>query len=203
MNLAIAGTELPLRLRFEHPVSDEDLQRFCANNEQVQVERDANGDLVLMSPVGFDRGGAENDVAYELTAWARQDSRGRAFAANTGYRLPDGSLRMADASWVSWQKANGLTPEERKGIPPLCPEFVIEIRSETDRLEPLREKMANWINNGAELAWLIDPQRRVVEVYRPNEAPEIHHDPTSVQGTGPVRGFGLVLTQVCGGNGGS
>ncbi len=198
MNFSLPETELPVRLRFESPVSDEELLRFCAENEALRVERDSNGELIVMSPVGFEGGGAENDVAFELTLWARQDGTGRAFAANTGFRLSDTSLRMADASWVSFGKANSLSDKERKGIPHICPEFVIEVRSETDRLAPLREKMAIWIANGAELAWLIDPERRVVEVYRPGEAPEVHEDPSSVQGTGPMRGFELIMARVWG-----
>jgi Uma2 family endonuclease len=198
MNLAVPDSELPVRLRFQSPVSDEDLVRFCAENEAVRVEIDSNGELIVMAPVGYEGAGAENDVAVELTLWARQDGTGRAFGANAGFRLQDGSLRMADAAWVSWRRAGALTAQERKGFPPICPEFVIEVRSETDRLMPLREKMGIWIANGAELGWLIDPERRVVEVYRPGEAVETHDDPTSVQGTGCVRGFELVMARIWG-----
>jgi Uma2 family endonuclease len=99
---------------------------------------------------------------------------------------------------VSSARWNALTPEERKGYARICPDFVIEVRSGTDRLRQLREKMETWIANGAELAWLVDPERKVVEVYRPGETPQIHENPSSVQGTGPVRGFELVMARVWG-----
>jgi Uma2 family endonuclease len=97
---------------------------------------------------------------------------------------------------MSWERWHGLTPEQRKGFARVCPEFVIEVRSETDRLKPLQEKMQSWVANGAEVAWLIDPERRVVEVYHPGEAAQVLYDPTSVQGDGPVRGFELVMQRI-------
>ena len=107
-------------------------------------------------------------------------------------------MRSPDASWISFAKIARLTEAERATFAPVCPEFVIEVRSKSDRLKPLQEKMRLWLANGADLAWLIDPQRKVVEVCRPNEEPEIHEDPTSVQGTGPVQGFELVLSRIWG-----
>ncbi len=196
MNLSLNELALPVRIRLEHPLTNEELMRFCSDNDILRVERDANGELIVMSPSGSEGGGVETDVTFELGAWARQDGRGKAFGSNTGFTLPDTSMRAADAAWLSFRRWDALTPEQRKSYAPVCPEFVIEIRSESDRLAPLREKVKVWIANGAELAWLIDPERKVVEVYRPNEEPEIHQDPTSVQGTGPVRGFELVLSRI-------
>ncbi len=107
-------------------------------------------------------------------------------------------MRAADAAWVDRRRWDALSTKQLKSYTALTPEFVIEVLSESDRLAPLREKMEMWIANGAELAWLIDPERRVVEVYRPGEEPEVHQDPISVQGTGPVRGFELVMGRVWG-----
>jgi Uma2 family endonuclease len=105
-------------------------------------------------------------------------------------------MRAPDAAWISFERLKPLSDQERAGFAPVCPEFVIELRSPSDRLKVLQAKMEMWIANGAEVAWLIDPERRVVEIYRPGESPEVLHEPSSVQGTGPVAGFELVMARV-------
>jgi Uma2 family endonuclease len=197
MNLALSETELPVRLRFERPMTDDELMRFCAENELLRVERDANGELIIMSPTGTEGGNVELDVATELNLWARQDGRGKTLGPNSGVTLPDGSVRAADAAWVSWELWNALTHDQQKRFAPICPEFVIEIRSEHDRLPQLQEKMWLWIANGAELGWLVDPSRKTVEVYRPGAAhPDILEGVTAVYGEGPVGGFILELARI-------
>ena len=196
MNLALEGVELPIRLRLEKPLTDLELMRFCAVNEMVRVERDANGELILMSPTGLEGSSWNTELITELNLWARRDGCGKVFDSNGGFTLPDGSMRAPDAAWVSWLRWNAVPPEERKRYGRVSPEFVIEMRSESDRLSMLQEKMRLWIANGVELAWLIDPQRKVVEVYRPGEEPEVHEQPTSVQGSGTVAGFELVLERI-------
>ena len=196
MNLALEGVELPIRLRLERPLTDLELMRFCTVNEMVRVERDANGELILMSPTGLEGSGWNSELITDLNLWARQDGRGKVFDSNGGFTLPDGSMRAPDAAWVSWRRWNAVPREEQKRFGRVSPEFVIEMRSENDRLPMLQDKMRLWIRNGVELAWLIDPQRKVVEMYRPGEDPEIHEQPTSVQGSGPVSGFALVLERI-------
>ena len=196
MYLALADLDLPIRIRLDRQMTDEELLSFCAENEPMRVERDSNGELIVMSPTFSEGGGIESEVGVELALWARADGRGRYFGSNTGFTLPDTSVRAADAAWVSWNQWNALTPAQRNSFAPICPEFVIEVRSNSDRLAPLQEKMQIWSSNGAELAWLIDPERKVVEVYRLGEEPEIHQSPTSVQGSGPVRGFELVMGRI-------
>ncbi len=200
MNLALtlADTAFPVRLRFDRAMTDEELMRFCAANEVLRVEREPNGEITIMSPTGSQGSSIEADVALELGIWARQDGRGRSFNSNAGFTLPEGSVRAADAAWMSWSRWNAVPQAEREGFARLCPEFVIEVRSKSDRLGALREKMEMWIANGAELAWLIDPERRVVEVYRPGEAAEMHENPSSVLGDGPVLKFELVMDRVWG-----
>jgi Uma2 family endonuclease len=198
MNVAFPDTALPARVRPEIPMTDDDLFDFCQENELLRVERDANGDLLIMSPSGLDGEVSNLDLATELNIWARQDGRGRSFGNNAGFTLPDGSMRSPDAAWTSWEKWNSVPLVERKKFGRLVPEFIVELRSETDRLRPLQAKMQMWIDNGVELAWLIDPERRVVEVYRLNEAPEAHENPTSMQGTGCISGFCLVMNLVWG-----
>jgi Uma2 family endonuclease len=198
MNIAFPEIAEPVRVRFVTPMTDEELMRFCEENELARIERDSNGELILMSPTGFDGAGVEGDVYGELRDWARQDGRGKAYGANAGVTLPDGSVRAADASWVSWPRLNGLSPQSRKVFPKLCPEFVIEVRSETDSLADQREKMRMWIANGADLAWLVDPQRKAVEIYRPGREPEVLEGGSAVEGEGPVAGFVLELGKIWG-----
>lgn len=198
MALALNQIELPVRLRTEVPMSDDEFMRFCAANEPNRFERDANGEIIVMSPVWTEGAGRESDVGTELAIWARTDGRGKYYGPSAGFTLPDSSVRAADAHWVSWARWNALTPEQRAGFARICPDFVIEVRSESDRLKTLREKMEMWIANGAEVAWLIDPIERAVTVYRPDAEPEEHVNPSSVQGTGPIAGFELVLARVWG-----
>lgn len=196
MDLVLTEAALPLRLRFETPLSDEDLIRFSGDNDLLRIEREPNGELTVMSPVGFEGGGLEGDVLFELMTWARRDGRGKVFGPNAGVTLSDTSVRAADAAWLSLARWNALPVEQRQGYAPVCPEFVIEFRSKSDRLPPLRAKMEQWIGNGAELAWLMDPLEKTVTIYHPNESPEHHHNPSSVQGTGPVRGFELIMDRI-------
>jgi Uma2 family endonuclease len=198
MNLMLPQIDQPVRLRFVTPMSDEELLRFCAENEMARIERDSNGELIIMSPTGTDGGGTELDVGSELREWARQDGRGRAYGPNSGFILPDGSLRAADASWVTWSRMNALTPKQRKGFAHICPEFVIEVRSEGDSLPEAQQKMHMWIANGAELAWLLDPSRKTVEIYRPGQAMEEQAGHSAAYGEGPVGGFVLELGRIWG-----
>ena len=197
MNFALHEIELPARLRMERRMTDAELLRFCSANEPLQVERDSNGDLILMSPSHSDGGSIEVEIAIELGNWARADGRGKVFGPTAGFTLPDSSMRAPDAAWILLERWNALTEHQRKdSYAPICPEFVIELRSRKDRLKNSQEKMHMWIANGAELAWLIDPERKVIEVYRPGETVEIHENPTSVHGSGPVQGFELVLARI-------
>jgi Uma2 family endonuclease len=198
MNLAVSESELPVRLRFDRPMTDDELMRFCAENDPYKVERDVNGELIVMSPSGSEGGGVDTDVTVELSLWARQDGRGKVFGTSAGFTLPDGSMRAADAHWASWERWNALSAAQRKTFAPICPEFVVEVRSEKDRFAPLREKMQAWIANGAELAWLVDPSRKAVEIYRPGCEAEVVEGGSVVEGEGPVAGFVLELGNIWG-----
>ena len=198
MNLALNVRALPARLRFERTMTDDELFKFCAKNEMLRVERDSNGELILMSPSGLEGANANAEIIIELGNWARQDGRGKSFGSNGGFTLPDGSMRSPDAAWLSLERWKALAPRERERFGHVVPEFVIELRSRSDGLKELQKKMRVWIANGVELAWLVDPKRKLVEMYRAGEPVEVHQDPTSVQGTGPVRGFELVMQRVWG-----
>ena len=198
MNLELPEIDQPVRLRFDRPMTDDELMQFCANNDPLRIERDSNGELIVMTPSGSEGGGVDTDVTLELGIWARRDGRGKVFGASAGFTLPDGSVRAADSHWVSWGKWNALSREDQKRFAPICPEFVIEVRSEKDRLKPLQEKMQMWLANGAEVAWLIDPSRKAVEIYRPGRESEVLEGGSAVEGDGPVAGFVLELARIWG-----
>jgi len=195
MNFALQ-VELPVRIRPEQPMTDEELMRFCAVNELLRVERDANGELIVMSPTGTDTGATNSELNFQLKLYARETNAGVAFDSNTGFTLPDGSMRSPDAALISWPRWNALTKEERRRFAPICPEFVIELRSPSDSLSELQAKMRVWIANGVELAWLIDPERKIVEIYRTGREPGILEGGCSVFGDGPVAGFVLELATI-------
>jgi Uma2 family endonuclease len=196
MNFALAEMPLPLRFRPETPMSDDELIRFCAANDFLRVERDANGEILVMTPAGNNTGRKNAYLIQVLGTWADADGRGYAFDSNTGFTLPDGSMRSPDAAWVLASRWDALSASDKDRFSPICPDFIIELRSPSDSLAELEAKMEQWIANGAKLAWLIDPERQVVAVYRPNDQPEVHHHPTSVQGKGVVAGFELVMTRI-------
>jgi Uma2 family endonuclease len=196
MNLALSETELPVRLRFERPMTDEELLRFCNQNEPLRVERDANGELIVMSPTWSETSSKNSDLTYQLEKWVRETNSGKPFDSNGGFTLPDTSMRAADAAWISWARWNALTDEQRHGYAKICPQFVVELRSETDRLSDVQEKMGQWIANGAELGWLIDPLRKLVEIYRPGRQVEVLEGGSCVEGDGPVGGFVLELARI-------
>jgi len=196
MNIELAELELPIWIRRDRPITDDELMRLSAENELLRLERDANGELIVMSPTGLEGSSQNSEIITDLTNWARQDGRGKVFDSGGGFTLPDGSMRIPDAAWLSWQRWNTLPRSEQKKFGRVVPEFVIELRSETDRLPVLQEKMELWIANGVEVAWLIDPQEKSVTIYRPNQQPEHHVHPTSVQGDGPIVGFELVMSRI-------
>ncbi len=152
MNFALAEMPLPLRFRPATPMSDEELMRFCAANDAVRVERDANGEILVMTPAGSMTSSMNSRITRLLDEWAEEDGRGIAFDSNGGFTLPDGAMRAADAAWVERRKWDALKAEEQARFAPLCPDFVIELRSPGDSLPELRTKMQQWIANGARLA---------------------------------------------------
>ena len=196
MNLALSESELPVRLRFDRPMTDEELMRFCAVNDDLSVEREPNGEILVMTPANIKTSSMNSRINRLLDEWAEADGRGIVSGPDGGYTLPDGSMRAPDAAWVANRRWQALSKEDQGRFAPICPEFVIELRSPSDKLADLQAKMEMWIANGAEVAWLIDPLEKAVTIYRPGEQPEILTQPTSVQGTGPIAGFELVLARI-------
>lgn len=161
-----------LQISLTGPLSVTDFEHFCAANPDIRAERSADGKVWIMAPVSLESGYYEGEVFGELRNYCLRTQNGKAFSPSTGFQLPDGSTRAADASWVSNKQLSQLTQAERQTFPPIVPDFVIEIRSKPDARSALEQKMQEtWIANGVQLAWLIDPQAQQVAVYRPGSAP--------------------------------
>ena len=178
------------------PMTDEEFAAFCNEHPDLSFETTAEGELIVMPQTFTLTGARNNEISFQLQGWARRDRRGIAFDSSTGFVTPNGSRRSPDASWVAKERVAGLDPRTLQRYWRLCPDFVIELKSESDRPRTLRAKMTEWIASGAQLGWLIDPETRTVEVYRSGRDPEVLADPGIVSGEGPVEGFVLELSSV-------
>jgi len=197
MSVALEGINPPLRIVPEQPMSRDEFWRFSAENPGLRMERAANGELIVMTPT-FGRSGPRNaEIIRQLGNWAVEDARGTVLESNSGCDLPDGSTLCPDTGWVSFARWTPPASEDDDAAIP-CPEFVIELRSKSDRLNPLREKMQVWLANGCELGWLVDPSRKAVEIYRPGREPEVLEGGSAVEGEGPVGGYVLELGKAWG-----
>ncbi|MBW4477171.1 MAG: Uma2 family endonuclease [Tolypothrix brevis GSE-NOS-MK-07-07A] len=187
---------LPSTLKLNIDLTDEQYFQLCQNNRDYRFEHTASGELLIMSPTGSDTGNRNIELAYQLQAWSRQNNLGKAFDSSTGFTLPNGAKRSPDASWVKIERWNALTSEEQERFAPLTPDFVIELRSRTDSLKELQDKMQEYIDNGASLGWLIDRKNKRVEIYRPLKEVEILENPATLSGEDVLPGFVLDLTAI-------
>ena len=188
-----ATITLPPTLKLHIELTDEQFFLLCQHNRELRFERTAKGEILIMPQTGGETGNRNADLTFQLQAWSRQNNLGKAFDSSTGFKLPNGANRSPDASWVKRDRWFALTPEQRKKFLPLCPDFVVELRSPSDSLKETQEKMQEYIDNGARLGWLIDPQTRRVEIYRPNQDVEILENPATVPGEDVLPGFVLDL----------
>jgi len=172
-------------------VSDEEFAELCRLNPELQIERTSEGELVIVAPTGGKTGIRKAKLTMAFGLWAERDGTGQNFDSSTLFSLPNGARRSPDLSWIRNERWEALSPQQQEQFPPLCPDFVVELRSKTDSLKSLTEKMQEYIANGAELGWLIDPLERKIHVYRPGLAAEILDDPETVSGESPLRGFVL------------
>ena len=182
--------------REDRPLSDEEFFDFCLKNPELHIERHTNGEIVIMPPAGMETGYRNNNLAVQLGVWAKADGRGIAFDSSAEFVLPSGAAFAPDASWVLKTRLAPLTKKEKELFGRLCPDFVVELKSPSDRLRSLMSKMEEWIANGAQLGWLIVPERRTVYVYRPQSPPEELSGVDFVAGEGPVAGFRLELVDI-------
>jgi Uma2 family endonuclease len=172
-------------------VSDEEFAELCRLNPELQIERTSEGELVIMAPTGGKTGRRNFELIGAFALWTKNDGTGQGFDSSTLFTLPNGARRSPDLSWIRNARWDALTREQQEHFPPLCPDFVIELRSRTDTLKSLQTKMQEYISNGAELGWLIDPLERKVYIYRPGTDPEVLDDPQQVSGEPLLKEFVL------------
>jgi Uma2 family endonuclease len=187
----------PIRLNVQGlKMTDEQFALLCQENPGLRLELTAQGELSIMPPTGSKTGWRNSEISYSLTAWAKADGAGLTFDSSTLFTLPNGAKRSPDASWMRKDRWNTLSVEEQEGFAPLCPEFVIELRSPSDRLSDLQDKMQEYLANGAQLGWLIDPMEKRVYVYRLGQPVEVLDDPPSVNGDPLLPGFVLFVREL-------
>jgi Uma2 family endonuclease len=195
MKLPIQNVPLPVRLIYDPPLTDDELMELSAGNDIVWIEREASGALYAR-PIGETVNGARStEIAFALHQWAEADGRGRCYGG-AGYLLADGSMRGAAGSWVLNERMAALTKEQRAKYAPLAPDFVFEILSLWDDAEYLRAKMEQWIANGVQVAWLIEPENRRVTIYRMGDKPKVLEAPDRLAGSGVIGGFEVDMARV-------
>jgi Uma2 family endonuclease len=177
-------------------VTHEQFVELAIANRELQLERTATGELIVNPPTGSETGNRNSDLNGQLWLWNRQTRLGKTFDSSSGFHLPNGADRSPDASWVRQERWDALTSEQRKSFIPLSPDFVVELRSETDRMKTLRDKMKEYMENQVRLGWLIDRKNRKVEIYRLNREVEVLENPTILSGEDVLPGFVLDLTEV-------
>jgi len=197
MRVELPDEVLPGRFLPEDRLSDDEFWKVCEANPDVRVERTAEGELVFVPPPGGESDYQSLESAGELRHWAKRDGRGRVFGSSAVFILPTMAAYSPDAAWVSNERLGQLSKGERRKFLRLCPEFVIEVMSPSDRLRKAKEKMQAWMRGGVELAWLIHGDEQTVYVYRAGQAePEVLTRVSKVAGEGPVAGFELDLTEI-------
>ncbi|MBI3756774.1 MAG: Uma2 family endonuclease [Deltaproteobacteria bacterium] len=182
----------PLRMKVRRTkLTEEQFMELCQENPELRLELTAQGELVIMPPTGSEGGWRSGRVFFFLTLWTDQDGTGLSFDSSTGFTLPNGAIRSPDASWIQRERWTALTKAQREKFAPICPDFVIEVRSLTDRLSDLLEKMQEYLDNGARLGWLIDPIDKRAYMYRPGQPVETLDNPQSLSGDPVLPGFRL------------
>jgi len=188
----------PLIVRM-HPVidlTDDKFFDFCQINRDLRIERTATGELLIMPPTGSETGGSNFELAVQLGTWIKRDGTGKGFDSSTGFTLPNGATVSPDISWVKLERWNALSASQRIKFAPIVPDFVVELRSESDTLKDLSDKMQQYMNNGVKLGWLIDRKRRRVYIYRPGVPVQQLDNPETVSGDPELPGFVLKLGEI-------
>ena len=186
---------LVMRLNSVFELNEETFFHIAQLNKDLRMELSAEGDLVVMPPAGGNTSNRNAELTAQFVIWNRQHKRGKIFDSSGGFRLPNEAIRSPNVSWVSGERLAELTAAQRDKFLPLCPEFALELRSPTDRLSVIKEKMLEYIENGAELGWLIDPQEKRVYIYTPEKLEELEQ-PQEVVGIGVLEGFRLELEEI-------
>lgn len=196
--VAEMDTGLPLVVRFRPVIelSEDEFFEFCQLNSELRIERNAQGELLIMPPAGMGTGRRNADITAQLVNWAKRDGRGIAFDSSTGFRLANSAMRAPDASWIVRSRLEQLTKEQQDVFAPICPDFVLELRSPSDTLRSLQLKMQEYLETGARLGWLIDPIRERAYIYRPGNTIERLDRPDRISGDPELPGFVLDLREI-------
>ncbi|MBN3899419.1 MAG: Uma2 family endonuclease [Nostoc sp. NOS(2021)] len=191
------SSPLVLQIPSSMQMTDEQFFDFCQVNRDLRIERNKFGELVIMPPTGSETGNREGNISGQLWVWSEQDGTGITFSSSTGFKLSTGAERSPDASWIKLERWNALSPEQQERFAPICPDFVVELKSRSDNLQTLKEKMEEYMNEpGIHLGWLIDRKQRKVYIYRPGLSEECLDNPATVNGELVLPGFILNMSKV-------
>lgn len=188
----------PLVLQL-HPVvqmTDDQFFEFCQINRELRIERTAKGQLIVMPPTGSGTGNRNSKLNQQLSNWTDVDGTGLSFDSSSGFTLPNGAMRSPDAAWIKLERWNALSEEQQEKFAPICPDFIVELKSPTDSLKVLQDKMEEYIENGVLLGWLIDRKHKKVYIYRPGMAVECLENPATISGDPVLPGFVLDLSNI-------
>jgi Uma2 family endonuclease len=186
-------TALTVRLKPTIDLTDEQFYQLCRNNPDIRFEQTAKGELIIMPPTEGETGNRNFRLLGQLGVWVEADGTGLGFDSSTAFKLPNGATRSPDTAWVRRDRWEALTAQEKERFPPVAPDFVVELRSRTDTLEDVQQKMQEYIANGVRLGWLLNPQDHQVEIYRPGKPVEVLLAPATLSGEEVLPGFVLVL----------
>ncbi|OUL35517.1 Uma2 family endonuclease [Nostoc sp. 106C] len=189
-------TPLTLNLNSVIKLTSEEFYQLCQDNPDLKLERNAAGELIIMPPTGGETGKRNVNLILQLAQWNEQNQLGEVFDSSTGFTLPNGADRSPDVSWVDKSRWNSLTQEQREKFIPLCPDFVIEILSPSDRLQKVQKKMQEYLENGCRLGLLINRKKQELEIYRPHQQVEILPAPQTFAAEDVLPGFILNLQKI-------
>lgn len=191
------SSPIVLQMPPELQMTDEQFFEFCQINRDLRIERNKLGEISIMPPTGSETGNRENNILGQLWVWSEQDGTGITFSSSTGFKLSTGAERSPDASWIKLDRWNTLSPQQQQRFAPICPDFVVELRSSSDNLKPLQEKMVEYMQEpGIQLGWLIDRKHQKVYIYHPGLEVECLDNPATVSGEGVLPGFVLNMSKI-------
>jgi Uma2 family endonuclease len=192
----LENTAIILQMQPVLEMTDEQFFEFCQLNREYHIERTAHGELIIMSPTGSETGNRNFKLSQQLANWTDENGTGIGFDSSSGFKLPNGANRSPNAAWMTLEKWNKIPPEQQTKFAPVCPDFVVELRSPSDSLKPLQDKLQEYIDNGASLGWLIDRKNRQVYIYRPQTKVECLDNPNTLSGDRILPGFLLNLENI-------
>ncbi len=200
-SLVIKSEPVPLEvdissLMLQAKMTDSQFYAFCQANQNLRIERTAEGEVIVMPPAFSDTGNRNLKIAQQVGNWADEDGTGEVFDSSAGFTLPNGATRSPDVAWILNERWNALTQEQQASFAPICPDFVVELRSASDSLKALQEKMDEYVENGVRLGLLIDRKSRAVHIYRTGREPEVLSNPTKVSCKPELPGFYLKMTKI-------